>query len=75
MVVVGVLTAAYLGNHWRLERVEAERGRLEAESARAAVRDAREFTQVGGALAPSGQWQAMRAASVAALEPYGCRVR
>ena len=64
LLIVGVLSAGYLGNRWRLQ------GR-EAELAFAGLRDAREFAQSGGRLSSAGEWRAVRDAGLKALAPYG----
>lgn len=64
LLVVGVLSAAYLGNRWRLEGKEAE-------LAFAGLRDAREFAQSGGRLSSGEEWRTIHDAGLAALAPYG----
>jgi serine/threonine protein kinase/tetratricopeptide (TPR) repeat protein len=67
LVVVSLLTAGYLGRQYRLER-------LEAESARRELRDARDFTQAGltfGPGTPAGEAKEILDRADAALGPYG----
>lgn len=63
VVVVGLLMAAYFGLRWQL-------GLREAELARAGLSEARDFAQSGLPLSPTGEWQAIRQAALAALKPY-----
>jgi serine/threonine protein kinase/Flp pilus assembly protein TadD len=66
LLVVGAVTAGFLARQRHLERVEAE-------WARAGLRDAREFAQAGISFGPSdpeGQWRDVRAKATAALAPY-----
>jgi len=63
LIAIGLIAAAFLGNRWRL-------GQRDAELAHIGLRNAREFTQSGVVDSPIGEWRAIRAAAMAALEPY-----
>ena len=63
LIVVGLLSTAYLANRWRL-------GARDAELAHARLRDAREFAWSAIPHSPAGEWQALRFSALSALEAY-----